>query len=89
MTKRKYHHLLTREDDDMWYPQFGDFDKECVRQEVEDTYSRDYKHRDIKVVTLVGGRRALDEYLADLNAEVLQFNPKARERFYARMGGEA
>lgn len=75
---RTYHHLLTREDDGKWYPQFGDYDKECVKQERLDTYLSEYKGdgkykaKDIKIVTLADGQQALLEYLSDINAEIEQ-----------------
>jgi hypothetical protein len=71
---KPYHMLLVREDG-QWSPQFGDFDRDCVVQEREDTYlarwrgdEMRYAAKDIKIVKLVDSSpRALQDTLATLN----------------------
>jgi|TARA_B110000977_G_scaffold159447_1_gene203358 hypothetical protein len=46
---RLYYTLFTREDDQTWYPQFGDFDRETVKEEVAE-YRPEYSAKNIKIV---------------------------------------
>jgi hypothetical protein len=50
MTK-VYHMLFTRDDKNGWCPQFGDFDRKTVIDEMGDTYS-EFKKDDIVVLRL-------------------------------------
>lgn len=45
----KYYTLICREDDDMWYPQFGDYSKATVKQEMLDSYD-DYKAKHKRII---------------------------------------
>lgn len=55
-----YWMIYTREANGKWYPQFGDYDKRAVKQEVVDSYQRQrgygydgdckYAARDIKII---------------------------------------
>jgi thiamine pyrophosphokinase len=46
---RLYYTLFTREDDQTWYPQFGDFDRKAVKDEVAE-YRPEYSAKNIKIV---------------------------------------
>ena len=50
-------------DNGQWHVDFGDYDKEVVKQEIEDSYS-DYK---TKIITTTKGHNELMEKLAQLN----------------------
>lgn len=47
----RYHMLFTKTGD-TWGPQFGDHDKATVKQEMGDTYRRDYRPNDIVILAL-------------------------------------
>lgn len=68
---RKYHTLLTREDDGKWHIAFGDYDRQVVVDEKEgyrDGYPG-YKAKDLKIIT-TGDRQAdIAREVAMLNAE--------------------
>lgn len=55
-----YYTLFTREDDGKWYPQFGDYDRKTVIDEMRE-YRNEYKAKDIRVV----------QVLDDMSAETL------------------
>lgn len=59
----KYHTLLTMENG-RWYIQFGDYDKDVVKQEKEDDYSG-FK---TKIITTGDSQEAIDKKVAELNA---------------------
>lgn len=50
-TMMVYFTLVTREDDGLWYPQFGDFDRSVVVTEKADSYAREYRASDMRIVT--------------------------------------
>lgn len=48
---RKYFTLVCRnQDDQRWYPQFGDYERGTVVQKKQDTYSREYRGKDMKII---------------------------------------
>ena len=49
MTKA-YFTLFCREKDGKWYPQFGDYSRSVVAEEAQDSYSREYKAKDRKII---------------------------------------
>lgn len=60
----KYHTLLTLENG-LWCIQFGDYDKEVVKQEKEDSYS-DYK---CKIITTLDDQASVDAKVKELNSK--------------------
>lgn len=65
---RTYYTLFCLERDGKWYPQFGDFSRAVVTDESRDSYSREYKARDRKIVKHAYTRDALEAVQAALNA---------------------
>lgn len=63
---RRYHTLAIREDG-RWAPQFGDYDKDAVLQEREDSYG-ETKRRDWRVITTGDKKADIDAAIAALNA---------------------
>lgn len=63
----RYYTLLTRELDGLWYPQFGDFRRECVEQEANDTYARDYRSRDRKIIKTGRSQKEIAAKILSLN----------------------
>lgn len=49
MNVANYYTLFTKEDDGKWYPQFGDYVRNVVIDEIA-SYRGDYKRKDIKIV---------------------------------------
>ncbi len=64
---RQYHSIITREDG-KWSPQFGDFDKEVVKQEMEDSYRENFKAKDRKIITTGSSQKDINDAIAKLNA---------------------
>lgn len=60
---RKYHTLAVFEDG-QWAPQFGDWDKDVVKQEREDSYDG----QRTCIVTTDGSQAAIDATIAEMNA---------------------
>lgn len=71
-TTPRYYTLLCREPDGQWYPQFGDFSRECVEQEANDTYARDYRRADRKIICTGRGQKEIAAKILSLN-----FHPEA------------
>jgi hypothetical protein len=67
---RKYHSLLERIDG-RWSIQFGDFDREVVRQELEDVHEGVpfVKKKDLKIITTAENQAAIAAAVAKLNGE--------------------
>lgn len=61
-----YHTLFTREDNGKWYPQFGDYVKRIVRDEIEN-YRGEYKRKDIKIVSHCDSIWQTDDLIALAN----------------------
>lgn len=65
---RKYYMLVTRESvADQWAPQFGDYDRECVAQEVQDSYLT-YGRANRRIICTADGQAAINAAVAKLNA---------------------
>jgi hypothetical protein len=65
---RKYYTLVTREAvADKWAPQFGDYDRECVEQEVQDSYLT-YARQHRRIICTAPGQADIDAAVAKLNA---------------------
>lgn len=59
---KKYYTLCTL-NKGLWYPQFGDYNKDVVKQEQADSYS-DCK---CKIITTDGTQNAIDKRIAEMN----------------------
>lgn len=71
--KRRYYTLLTRDPDDLWVPQFGDYDRAVVAQEGDDT-KKDYpKGTKMKII-------ATSAHQYDINAVINEMNKRIKER---------
>lgn len=66
---RKYFTLATRNGDKRWYPQFGDYDRGIVVQEKQDTYARDYRGKDMKIIVSGDTQPEIERALAHLNGD--------------------
>lgn len=66
---KTYYSLFCREPDGKWYVQFGDYVRSVVAQEAVDTYARDYKARDRKIVKHDDTNEALNAARAALPVE--------------------
>jgi hypothetical protein len=64
---RTYFTLCTREADGVWSPQFGDYDKDCVRFELDDYAQHDYKRKDLRIVTSYDDQASINTAVAALN----------------------
>ena len=62
-----YYTLLTKEDNSKWYPQFGDYDRQTVMEEVTE-YVSEYGRKNIKVV------KAIDDSINSLKMAMMQAN---------------
>ena len=58
-----YFTLITRDADGTWFPQFGDYDRNVVKEEVTE-YRSEYRAKDVKVI------RCDDESLAALDRAI-------------------
>lgn len=69
MAKRPYHLLVTRENDAApWCPQFGDYDRATVADEMREEYAPRYAARNRQILKLADARKATaDAAIAALN----------------------
>lgn len=65
MASRDYYTLLIREDG-RWTIQFGDYDRDVVEQEAEDSYG-DTRKRDRKIIRTSVRRADVEAHVAMLN----------------------
>lgn len=70
MTKRTYYTLLVRDNKTSpWAIHFGDYDRECVKDEQNDIVdSEEYRRSDTKVITTDDDQPAINAAVAALNA---------------------
>ena len=61
--KAKKYYTVAFYDQGQWHVDFGDYDKEVVKQEIEDSYS-EYK---TKIIVTTKGHDELMQKLAELN----------------------
>lgn len=61
---RKYFTLVTRKDG-VWSPQFGDYDRETVVQEIQDSYS-EFRNVDRKVISTADDQAAINAAVANM-----------------------
>lgn len=65
---RTYYIIATNEDGAGWGCQFGDYDRDCVEQEIEDSYG-DIPKRYVKLLRIAtDDQPAIDAAIAKLNA---------------------
>lgn len=67
---KKYYTGLTR-DDGVWSPQFGDYDRQVVEDEMEDSFiacHAPYAKRDLKIIVTGDAQADIDAAVAKLNA---------------------
>jgi len=65
---RKYHTLAVRDaEDHVWSPQFGDYDRSVVAQELVDTKDQWPRGTRFQIITTGDKQRDLDEAIAALN----------------------
>lgn len=72
MAKRKYHTLIVLPNCEgaRWSPQFGDYDREVVRQEQGDTKEDWPRGSKFKIVTTPdASQKAINAKIAELNGE--------------------
>lgn len=63
-----YYTLAVREDG-RWAPQFGDYDKDVVKDEMWDTYlDEGYSPKDLKILRTDEAQSAINAAIAQLNA---------------------
>lgn len=55
---RRYHVLMVRSDGHWSGPEFGDYDREVVRAELEDHRDHGHLARDLKILTVNGDTQA-------------------------------
>ncbi len=65
-THQTYHTICTR-DGYRWSPNFGDYDRDTVQDELEDSYS-DYHPACIRIISTPCDQAAIDAAVARLNA---------------------
>ena len=64
---RKYHMLFVRDDKNNWTPQFGDYDRHTVIEEMGDSYA-DVPKADIVILPLPNARQSTcDHAVRSLN----------------------
>ena len=68
-TDKPYYTLIVRWTiDDLWTPQFGDFDREVVEQEIEDSYNADDCYMSNIIQTFDEDQACIDDAIAEINA---------------------
>jgi hypothetical protein len=68
---RKYFTLAARDSKvEAWTPQFGDFDKECVEQELEDQKGSFGSFKFYKIISSGATQADINAALAKLNAAI-------------------
>jgi hypothetical protein len=65
---RKRYFTLAVRDDGRWAPQFGDYDRSVVADELNDYVdSHDYRRKDLRILTTTDAQAAIDAAVAALN----------------------
>lgn len=65
---KSYFTLATREDDGLWYAQFGDYDRDVVKQELDDyADGGSYRRKDMRVVVTGDDQASVERGVRRLN----------------------
>lgn len=84
MTKRTYYTLCLWEDD-QWTPQFGDYSRKVVRDELEDyRYTLDYRRDQLRIVSSGDEQSDIDAAVAQLNADAQPVQMRLQQRWAKR-----
>ena len=67
-SSKNYYTLVVREND-QWNVQFGDFNKEVVNDEMDDSYG-EYKKKDLKVICTAESQEQIDTEVRNLNLAI-------------------
>lgn len=62
-----YYTLLSRNDDNQWVIEFGDYSKENVQSELNDYRDQGYKKKNLKIISTGTTQNAINEAVAKLN----------------------
>jgi hypothetical protein len=78
---RKYYTLavLPKAEGQQWSPQFGDYDREVVAQELEDTKADWPKGSKFKIITSDGKQAAINAEIDALNRQIKELDRKLEE----------
>jgi translation initiation factor IF-2 len=69
ITYRPYYSLISREDDNRWYIQFGDYERNVVKDELNDYVdSMRYKKKDLKIIVSADDQDSINAAVSSLNA---------------------
>jgi hypothetical protein len=68
MAKRNYYTLAIMEDDGKWYPQFGDYDLQCVKDERAEFKKNGVPFINMKIVTTGVRQSEVNAAIAKLNS---------------------
>lgn len=64
---RSYYTMIVKEKGEKWSPQFGDYDKEVVEQEIEDDKHNWPKGTKFKIIKTSAKQEDIDSYISKLN----------------------
>ena len=68
MAANTYYVMVMRsESDGFWYPQFGDFDKEVVKDEIENEKDSGCLSKGIKMISCAPHQKNIDAAVKELN----------------------
>jgi hypothetical protein len=78
---RKYFTLLVN-DNGLWAPQFGDYDRQVVEDEMRDEYlDKGYRAKRLKIIATADDQASIDARVKEINAKLAE--PKAPKVDYA------
>lgn len=63
---KRYYTLAVR-DDNVWSPEFGDYDRSTVQSELNDYRDHDYRKSNLKIVQSDDSQAAIEAAIAALN----------------------
>lgn len=67
MKTRAYYTMIVKEAGEKWSAQFGDYDKEVVKQEVEDEKHNWEKGTKFRIIKTGAKQSDIDSYIEELN----------------------
>jgi hypothetical protein len=65
MTMKRYYTLVIRDEDNRWYPQFGDYVRSVVEQERKDSYP--VSKKDWRIIKTADDQASINDGVARLN----------------------